>query len=286
MKKTALYLLAALLVVCALPVSAETPRSMLPENARFAMYTTAESYDDVYAISSGNMNENSVDLDNASLVEVQSLTEALMLLTSGRVDAFAMFSDCTRYLASRNDGMIAFNGLPDVTLHMIAKEDHAALIGQIDEALAAMAGDGTLDALRQTHVEDVIAGADPVAVALPVIDGAPTYRVGVSGDLPPLDYTTADGVPAGYNTALLAALSDRLGVNFEPVTMEGGARFLSLETGTIDLFFWHNTTDYGLGLTDEAAIEAVGTIVVQSVEGYTISAPYSTMKIGWLMMAE
>lgn len=58
----------------------------------------------------------------------------------------------------------------------------------------------------------------------PVIAGAKTVRVVVTGDLPPLDYVSMDGQPAGYNVALLSELSKVMNVNFELVTADAASR--------------------------------------------------------------
>ena len=52
----------------------------------------------------------------------------------------------------------------------------------------------------------------------------------------------ADGTPAGFNTAFLAALSDRAGVNFEPVSVESSARAMALSSGTVDALLWTRGT--------------------------------------------
>lgn len=283
MKRTTLILLIVLLALSALPACAQTPAELVPEGARVAIYTMAEDMDQVLDEAGGDVAEGVVRTEGIAFTYVQSLSEALLLLGSGRVDAFLMAYDTMRYLAAQDDCLTAIAGIPDTTFHMITGDTQAELVAQIDEALAAIEADGTLDALRQTQVEDVIAGANPVAVALPVTEGAPTYRVGVSGDLPPLDYTTADGTPAGFNTALLAELAGRLGVNFELVTIESGARFLALETGTVDLFFWHNNIVYGQAVNAEQTLQSVEALREQGMDGYLITAPYYVTKAGWLM---
>ena len=70
----------------------------------------------------------------------------------------------------------------------------------------------------------------------------------VTGDLPPLDYIGADGIPAGFNTAVLAEIGRRLGVNIELVSMQAGSRTLALTSNTADAVFWYMETP---GATDD-----------------------------------
>ena len=60
------------------------------------------------------------------------------------------------------------------------------------------------------------------------IDNAETIRVGVTGDLPPIDYVDEAGIPAGFNTAVLAEISRRIVKNIELVSIESGARSIAL----------------------------------------------------------
>lgn len=170
---------------------------------------------------------------------VQSLSEGLMALGSGRVSAFVLFEDTAHYIAAQNPQYEVRDNLSlRFTMHMVAGEKNAALIGQINEAMEALRAQGALDTLWQLHVTDVIDGQTPQEIALPTFAGAQTLRVGVSGDCPPMDYVSAAGTPMGYNMALLAALAERMAVNLEIVSVESGARFAALGAGTIDLFFW------------------------------------------------
>lgn len=66
-----------------------------------------------------------------------------------------------------------------------------------------------------------------------------TIRVVVTGDLPPVDYIGEDGVPAGFNTAVLAEIGRRLGVNIELVSAHTGARSLALSSHVADAVFWY-----------------------------------------------
>ena len=97
--------------------------------------------------------------------------------------------------------------------------------------------DGTLDKLIKENITD-LGGADPVATDIPVIDGAETLKVAVTGDMPALDVILPDGKPAGFNVAFLSELSKRINKNFELVSIEAGARGAALSSGQVDVLFW------------------------------------------------
>ncbi|MBR1398304.1 MAG: transporter substrate-binding domain-containing protein [Selenomonadaceae bacterium] len=103
--------------------------------------------------------------------------------------------------------------------------------------IQSMKDDGTLDKL----IKEYVTGTDnlePKVVEIAKIDGADTIKIGVTGDLPPLDLVLADGKPAGFNTAILAEISKRINKNLELVQIESGARAAALSSKQIDVIFW------------------------------------------------
>ena len=78
----------------------------------------------------------------------------------------------------------------------------------------------------------------PKVVTLPTFYGAETIKIGVTGDLPLLDYIRPDGVPAGFNTAILAEISNRIKKNFVLVQVDSGARVTALSSEKVDVIFW------------------------------------------------
>lgn len=125
---------------------------------------------------------------------------------------------------------------------MAVLEKNASLLTKINTAIAGMKPDGTLTALTKNHIDSVLNGEEPKKVEIPVIKGAETIRVAVTGDLPPMDYTTTNGEPAGFNMAFLAELGKRMSINIELVDIDSGARLSALSAGTVDALFWARTT--------------------------------------------
>ena len=99
-----------------------------------------------------------------------------------------------------------------------------------------MKTDGSLDALIEKYINNPSDSPQPVEISK--IDGAETIKVGVTGDLPPLDLVLADGTPAGFNTAVLAEISKRIGKNIELIQVDSGARASALTSKVVDVIFW------------------------------------------------
>ncbi len=112
-----------------------------------------------------------------------------------------------------------------------------ALRARFNEALSDIKKTGKLDELRAKYL--VNPGAKtPEVVNFATFADAETVKVAVTGDLPPLDYVTADGKAAGFNTAILAEIGRYLGVNIELVQVDTAARVPALMSERTDVVFW------------------------------------------------
>lgn len=76
----------------------------------------------------------------------------------------------------------------------------------MQDGIQTLREDGTLDNLIDTYITNISTSGSESSLQG---DKENAYVVGVTGDLPPLDYVAADGVPAGFNVALMNAISDK-----------------------------------------------------------------------------
>ena len=178
------------------------------------------------------VNHIPVFYDNLNLMQ--------MGLDSGKVDVISTYKCVADYLLANNDKfeIVAddwIKGLSDNFCFAVRKED-TALKDDLNKVIKTMKDDGSLNKLAKTYVDDITNA--PPKIDIPKFDGAETIKVGVTGDLPPLDYVSADGEAAGFNTALLAEIAKRLNKNIEIVHIDSGARAAALSADQIDVIFW------------------------------------------------
>ena len=171
-----------------------------------------------------------------------SLRAMQMGVESGEVSEVSIYKCVADYIIANNDKFEivkddALGKLKDSFCFAVRKDD-AALKADLDKIIGEMKSDGTLDKLINDYITNVDKGQAPPAVEIPTTEGAQSIKVGVTGDLPPLDLITADNTPAGFNTALLAEIAKRLGRNVEFVQIESGARAAALSSNQIDVVFW------------------------------------------------
>lgn len=184
-------------------------------------------------------------ISNYYTIYYDNLVSMQMGLPAGSIDEMSTYRCVSNYITGQNSTLIqvpiSFK-LSDSFCCAFRQED-STLNKEFDRALGEMLKDGTLINLTSAHITNLNAGEEPQPIELPHIDGAETIRVAVTGDLPPLDLIKADGTPAGFNTAVLAEISKRIGKNIELVSVDSGARSEALMSGSVDVLFWARKPD-------------------------------------------
>lgn len=177
-----------------------------------------------------------------------TLNSMVLALNSGMITGLQVDEHTAKYLMSRNENLVEFktSAPPPYLLDfsMLLREENTELRDSISAAIADMRADGTLDALKQQYIDDVIAGTEPDAIPVEKIEGAETIKVALTGDRPPMDYFSANGEPIGFNTALLSEIGKRLGKNIEFISIDTGARSVSLSSGVCDIVFWSEAGNF------------------------------------------
>ncbi|MDR0443182.1 MAG: transporter substrate-binding domain-containing protein [Treponema sp.] len=165
---------------------------------------------------------------------------AIAAVKSNKVDAFLGPRITLYFYDSRNKDLMTLDAIPvgTTSMHMALRAADTELRDNINAALISMKNDGTLARLEREFISNLTPDRQLAGKDMPRFAGAPTLTVGLSGDLPPADYVAANGRPAGYNTELLALLSEKLQVNFEINVMPLESKFPALASGRIDIFFF------------------------------------------------
>jgi ABC-type amino acid transport substrate-binding protein len=193
-----------------------------------------------------------LDLKLGGIVYVDSLSDGLLMLRNRKVDALHVMRFTGRYLAQRSHDLKMYtNQQGTYSTQMIFSPKKESQYNKVNSALQDMKKDGTFDKLIKQWITDLPVGQEPAGKTIPVIQGAETIKVGISGDEPPLDYIAAGGAPGGFNIAVLNEISRRTNINIELVTVVSGARFACLQSGKIDSFLWHNALMAMQGLPEE-----------------------------------
>ena len=171
-----------------------------------------------------------------------NITSMLMALNAGEVDELFMNKLSAEYVISTNpEYMISCAERATGAYYTFGfMKDSSGLLLQknFNNALADMRQDGTLNAL--IHKYCMKPGKDEISsVKFDRFEGAETVKVALTGDVPPVDFTAADGKPAGFNTAILSEIGRRLKVNIELVDVDTAAKTAALASGRVQAVFWY-----------------------------------------------
>lgn len=257
----------------------------------FSLSTIAEvkKYGNIGRLSKLNITEDELNnvLEDVMVEEVynryvfyDTMTDMLMALNRGDIVIFETDQNTVRYIASRNEGIVGRPPLlvpNNLMFSMLLRGEDVELRDQISACIAEMKEDGTIKEMNQRYIEDVIEGDDPDAVVPDVFSDAKTIKVAVTGDRPPMDFVSAGGEPLGYNTALMAEIAKRLGINIEYVTVDCGARSIALETGVCDIVFWMEIGDFE---------NWEGTDFEDQPENTIVTEPYMSVPMWWAILKD
>ena len=192
----------------------------------------------------------------------------LLALEAGEISGLFLTRPVAEYLIAQNQTLRVF-GVSATAAEMgyafgfMNDDKGQALRARFNEALSVIKNTGRLDELRAKYIVNP-GRKEPDTVKFASFSDSETFRVAVTGDLPPLDYTTADGNAAGFNTALLAEIGRYLGVNIEVVQVDTAARVPALTSGRVDVVFWFSVVLSPNSVQDDFTSDVV------------VSAPYYT----------
>ena len=183
-------------------------------------------------------------LDNFEVKYFDDLNAMILALQGGKINFIGQIPEATaQYIANNYPDIKAEyidteSGEPYLNYSMGFNSDKKDVAEKAQAAIDEMKSDGTLDKLSADYIDAFVKGGEPSAVEMPVIAGAETIKVVVTGDLPPFDYVSADGKPCGFNTAMLAELSKKIGMNIELVSTNSAGRAATLASGKADAVFY------------------------------------------------
>lgn len=207
-----------------------------------------------------------------------SLMLMQMALNAGEIDEMILPDFVAEYLIKINKeySPCCISDSGPMSLCFGFLKENFQLRDKWNTALTAMRNDFTLAGFSQKYIKDF-----PKDIEYEYIDGknnkdkqkkskqikferfkdAPTVRVAVTGDLPPVDFVAENGMAAGYSTAVLAEIGKRLRVNIQLVCVNAAARSAALVSGRVDVVFWYEV-NHSLSLQPDVN------------EGIILSDPY------------
>ena len=178
-----------------------------------------------------------------------SLMTMLLALNKGEIDEMSLPKDVADYVL-KNATSLEIGAIARLSINIgLAfgfdnNEKGHKLKTLFNTALAALENSGRLAHLRELYITNP-KGA-PVPAQFTKFEGAETIKVAVTGDLPPIDFIAENGIPAGFNTAVLAEVAKITKVNIELVNIDSSVRASALKSGRVDMVFWFEKPQGGI----------------------------------------
>lgn len=201
-------------------------------------------------LSESAMNEKLSNLDTfakSSSVEIRqkyiyykNFDEMLKALHTRKINEAITYKSVARYVVGQNSDLAQAtkSGSTSDSFCLAVRKEDKALLDSLNNALQAMNSEGTTSYIAKTYIEFLNPNDEVPITDMPKIDSTETIKVGVTGDLPPVDLINKSGVPAGFSTTLLAELSRRTWKNVEIVKINAEDRARALASKRIDVAFW------------------------------------------------
>lgn len=219
-----------------------------------------------------------------------SLDSMLMALRAGEIQVMVTYEHVADYLIAQSDDLalssfftfaesddpvsVFVSVILSNSFSLLLREEDEALRDELNGAILDMQADGTLQRFIDEQITAVNQGLEISPAALPRIEGTPVLRVAVTGTLPPMDYVTPDGAPAGFNTAMLAEIGNRIGRNIELVQVDSVGRAAALSAGVVDAVFWART-----GVTPDEDAQASKEALAAELERHREELPEEAFAI-------
>lgn len=174
------------------------------------------------------------------------LNSMLLALNKGEIDEIDILKTAAEYIITQNPDYeisCVMKTKPVSLVLGFLKERNYLLWHEFNNALAFMKQDGTLEELQAKYLSHP-GKYEFESVKFDSFPDAPTIKIAVTGDIPPIDYVAPDGKAAGFNAVILAEIGRRMKINIELININSGAKNATLASGRADGVFWYIADEF------------------------------------------
>lgn len=170
-----------------------------------------------------------------------NLASMILGLNTGKVEYLLVPTSVANYLKAQDDTLTVAPGGKGVPteIRMAVRKEDGKLYEILEEGITSLKDNGTLERLVDNYITNISVDGEGFENA----KAGEAYVVGVTGDLPPMDYVAADGRPFGFNVALMNEIAKAKGVSFTFIQVDADARLVALTSKRIDVIFWYGNVE-------------------------------------------
>lgn len=161
--------------------------------------------------------------------------DAVMSLKQGKLDCVMIDEQPAKaYISGNSDLMILDEPYDLEEYAMCISKDNTQLKEKINQALAEIKEDGTLDNIIKNYIGDDTKGKTPYESPSDVDRSNGTITMGTNADFPPYEFYEGQKV-VGIDADMMQAIADRLGMELKIEDMKFDAIITAVQTGKADV---------------------------------------------------
>ena len=170
------------------------------------------------------------EIEDCTVKRFKKGADAVMTLKNGAVDA-VMIDDnpAKQFVAQDPNTLTAFADTTSTEEYAIAvPKGDEELLDKINDGLQKIRDNGTFDKLVAEYIGDGEEEQTEETGEKPVLN------VGTNAEFPPFEYMNDEGVPDGFDMAVIKAIGEEEGFDVKITNMEFKSLIASLSTGSLD----------------------------------------------------
>ncbi len=197
------------------------------------------------------------DVEGAEIKRFSKGADAVMALTSGKVDCVIIDNEPAKAFVAANEGLKILEDPFEVEDYAIAfAKENTALQKEVNGALKDLIADGTVDSIIKNFIGDDTKGKSPY-VSPENVKTKGTLTMGTNAAFEPYEFVE-EGKVVGIDASIAQAICDKLGYKLEIKDMEFDSLLTAVSTGKIDF------------------VMAGMTVTEERLEEVNFSDPYTT----------
>lgn len=228
-------LLVAMLTVCMMVTLTACGGSSIPANQVSSIDDLPGKTIAVQLGTTGDIYASDYEAEGSTIERYNKGTDAVQALVQGKVDCVIIDGEPAKAFVEKNDGLVILEEDFALEEYAIAvSKDNADLTASINEALATLKADGTLDSIVANYIGDDTAGLSPYESPADVDRSNGTLTMGTNAAFEPYEYYENQEI-VGIDADMAQAVADLLGMELVIEDMEFDSIINAVTSGKVDM---------------------------------------------------
>lgn len=198
------------------------------------------------------------NVKDAEIKRFSKGADAVMALTSGKIDCVIIDNEPAKAFVEANDGLKILEESFAIEDYAIAfAKKNTKLQKEVNDVLKSLIADGTVDSIIKNFIGDDTKGKTPYVSPKDVDTSKGTLVMGTNAAFEPYEFVE-EGKVVGIDASIAQAICDKLGYKLEIKDMEFDSLLTAVDTGKVDF------------------VMAGMTVTEERLEEVNFSDPYTT----------